>query len=76
MIVNIKNQRFPNGVNQPTVKSNAVSSSFPSFVVDDIGNETIGYLSYGGLMCGDPTKKFGSWNKDTSEINDGMEGKI
>lgn len=44
--------------------------------MDDIVNETVGYLSYGGFMCGDPGKKFGSWNKYTNNLNDGMEGKV
>lgn len=49
-------------------------SAFPSFNIQTIDNENIGYLSFGGMMAGDMEKVYGQWNSRTSFINDGIAG--
>jgi hypothetical protein len=67
-------KNFKNGANSTKTNYNEVVSSFPSFLVQEIKNETIGFLSFGGMMCGDMEKLFGVWSQSNGQINDGMEG--
>lgn len=67
-------QIFLNGANRTITSTNSVSSSFPSFAVQTIPGETLGYFSFGGMMCGDMEKIGGRWNSMTSWLNDGMQG--
>ena len=50
------------------------SSSFPSFSVQKIDNQTTGYLSYGGMMCGDMEKVMWLWDELAGNVNGGMSG--
>ena len=72
--LNLFLKNFANGANETKKDFNEVLSSFPSFLLSEVENETIGYLSYGGMMAGDMEKLIGRWNQFTETINDGMQG--
>lgn len=66
-------QEFPNGSIETAVPNtyHQVSTSFPSFKIKKIENETIGYLSFGGMMAGDMEKTFGDWTEWFPSLNSG-----
>lgn len=49
-------------------------SAFPSFKVQSIHPQDVGFLSFGGMMAGDMEKIYGKWNYLTLNINDGIGG--
>ncbi|KAH3797073.1 uncharacterized protein LOC127837128 [Dreissena polymorpha] len=46
---------------------------YPGFQVGG-QSETLGFLSYGGMMFGDTKKKIDLWTNTTNRLNDGIEG--
>ncbi|PVD22557.1 hypothetical protein C0Q70_18373 [Pomacea canaliculata] len=70
-------QVYPNGANRTKASGvNDVISGFPSFSVntEDSANSSLGYLAYGGMMCGDTEKSFGRFTTKTFIIADGVVG--
>ena len=59
LITSLAFQRFVGEFSGATVDQdpNKLSSSFPSFIVDD--NVDLGFLAFGGIMFGDTHKKIG-----------------
>jgi len=46
-------------------------SSFPSFKIQAVANEKVGYLSFGGMMAGDMEKVLGDLNERYPMLNSG-----
>ncbi|KAK7089407.1 hypothetical protein V1264_024716 [Littorina saxatilis] len=70
-------QVYLNGANNTRAANvNYAISGFPSFLVEDMETDAgvVGYLAYGGMMCGDTEKKMGIFSPDGFKITSGLAG--